>query len=61
LDRKLGQPEERLESRSREVGGGDGDVTVRFSYQLSVRLSVARILAVPLYIHEYNGTESKAF
>jgi len=47
-------------SRSLKCAEGDGDVAGRFSYQLNILLSVAYILAVPLYVRDYNGTESKA-
>jgi len=55
----LGSPRKER-SRSLKCAEGDGDVTGRFSYQLNILLSVAHILAVPLHVHDYNGTESKA-
>jgi len=48
----LGSPRKER-SRPLKFAEGDGVVTGRFSYQLN-------ILAVPLYVHDYNGTESKA-
>jgi hypothetical protein len=55
----LGSPRKER-SRPMKFAEGDGDVTGRFSYQLNIRilLSVAHILAVPLYVSDYNGTES---
>ena len=56
----LGSPR-KGRSRSLKVADADGDVTRRFSYQLNILLSLAHILAVPLYVRDYNGTESKVF
>ena len=47
-------------SRPLNFAEGDGDVTGRLSYRLNILLPVAHILAVPLYVRDYNGTESKA-
>jgi hypothetical protein len=55
----LGSPRKER-SRPMKFAEVDGDVTGRFSYQLNILLSVAHILAVPLYVRDYNGTESKA-
>lgn len=55
----LGSPRKEL-SRTMKFAEGDGDVTGRVSYQLNILLSVAHILAVLLYVRDYNGTESTA-
>ena len=57
----LGSPRKER-SGSLKFAEVDGVVTGRFSYQLNIQvlLSVAHILAVPLYVRDYNGTESKA-
>jgi hypothetical protein len=55
----LGSPRKERR-RSLKCAEGDGDVTGRFSCQLNILLSVAHILAVPFYIRDHNGTESKA-